>query len=66
MTAQAIFSAKNSLQSNPEVLALLTQPAVFPKIVDIMGSNISIFHGFCPVTAAAPTGDSAAREVPPE
>eukprot|EP01050_Picozoa_sp_SAG11_P031996 SAG11_NODE_10185_length_849_cov_0.613333_1_plen_189_part_10 len=53
---QAIFNAKNDLQEQPEVISLLTNSTVFPKIVDIMGSNIYIFHGFCPVTAAVPAG----------
>ena len=34
---QGVFSRTNHMQEDDTVMSLLTQPKVFPKIVDIMG-----------------------------
>ena len=57
---QALFSRNHRLQEHPALLRLLTAEKVFPKIVDILGSNISLFHAFSPCTK--PAGPAA---VPP-
>ena len=59
---QALFSRNHRLQEHPALLRLLTAEKVFPKIVDILGSNISLFHAFSPCTKAA---GPAAGTVPP-
>ena len=50
---QALFSRNHRLQEHPALLRLLTAKQVFPKIVDILGSNISLFHAFSPCTKPA-------------
>jgi ectoine hydroxylase len=59
---EAVFSRTNQLQEDPDVLALLTQPTVFPKICDIMGSNIYCWHNFSPCTLPAPPGTAPPKD----
>jgi hypothetical protein len=63
---QAVFSRANRLQESEDVIGLLTHPKVFPKMVDIMGSNIYCWHAFAPCTRAAPASTvvPARGEVP--
>ena len=53
---QALFSRTHNLQERPELMRLLTAEKVFPKIVDILGSNTSLFHAFSPCTKPASPG----------
>ena len=53
---EGVFSRNNSMQEDAGVMSLLTQPKVFPKIVDIMGSNIYNWHNFTPCTRPAVAG----------
>ena len=53
---QAVFSPLNALQTDPAVLDLLTQPKIFPKVVDILGCNIFAYHSYLFATRAAPPG----------
>ena len=50
---QALFSRNHGLQALPELVRLLTAERVFPKVVDILGPNISLFHAFSPCTKPA-------------
>ena len=50
---QALFSRTHSLQERPEMMRLLTAEKIFPKVVDILGSNVSLFHAFSPCTRPA-------------
>ena len=56
---QAMFSRAHDLQLEPEVIGLLTNPKVFLKIVDLVGTNIYTWHAFSPSTRAAPPGTAA-------
>jgi ectoine hydroxylase len=53
---QAVFSPMNDLQLDPAVRELLTQPKVFPKVVDILGANIFLYHSYLFATRPAPAG----------
>ena len=53
---QAVFSPLNALQTDSAVLDLLTQPKIFPKVVDILGCNIFAYHSYLFATRAAPPG----------
>ena len=53
---EGVFSRNNRMQEDDTVMSLLTQPKIFPKIVDIMGSNIYNWHNFTPCTRPAPAG----------
>ncbi len=53
---EGVFSRNNNMQEDDTVMSLLTQPKVFPKIVDIMGANIYNWHNFTPCTRRAPAG----------
>ena len=44
------FSQANSMQESPAITHLLTNPRIFPKVVDIMGTNVSMYHCPCIVT----------------
>jgi ectoine hydroxylase-related dioxygenase (phytanoyl-CoA dioxygenase family) len=59
---EAIFSRTNRLQEDLDVLGLLTQSTTFPKICDIMGSNIYCWHNFSPCTLPAPPGTGEAPD----
>ena len=61
-TWQALYSPANGLQSCGAVRRLLTQPAVFPKVVDLLGANIFSYHAYTVVTPAAP--EMEGRDVP--
>jgi ectoine hydroxylase len=56
---QPVFSSKNDLQEEPSVMALLLQPRVFPKVVDVLGTNIFCYHSYLVNTRAAPTTATA-------
>ena len=53
---QAVFSPLNDLQLDPAIRALLTQPKIFPKVVDILGVNIYLYHSYLFATRPAPAG----------
>lgn len=44
MNRMAVFTPANSMSRAPCVQWLLTCPRVFPKVVDILGWNISVYH----------------------
>ena len=44
------FSQANSMQESPAITHLLTNPRIFPKVVDILGTNVSMYHCPCIVT----------------
>ena len=46
-----MFSASDAM------VRLLTTPKVFPKVVDILGSNLFLYHGYLVGDRAAPPGD---------
>ena len=41
---QAAFSPSNTLQQHDATLALMSNPVVFPKVVDVLGCNIRVYH----------------------
>ena len=53
---QSVFSPKNDLQMDPNIIALLLQPKIFPKVVDILGTNIYLYHSYLFDTRAADPG----------
>ena len=53
---QALFSRVHDMQLMPELVRLITNEKVFPKIVDIVGTNIGLFHAFPPCTRGVPAG----------
>ena len=53
---QALFSRVHDMQLMPELVRLITNEKVFPKIVDIVGTNIGLFHAFSPCTRGVPAG----------
>ena len=56
VSKQAAFSQANSLQTDDALPRLLTNPRVFPKVVDLLGSNIYCYHLHVNVTPAAAEG----------
>ena len=46
----AIFSQANSLGMNPTVLDLIRNSRILPKVVDILGWNISLYHAHANIT----------------
>lgn len=46
----AIFSTANSLGTNPTVLELIRNSYILPKVVDILGWNISLYHAHANIT----------------
>ena len=60
------FSQANTLQTEPSFQQMVTNVRVLPKVVDIMGTNISMYHCPCIVTPA--TGEDPPTDyesVPP-
>jgi ectoine hydroxylase len=57
MNRMAVFSPANRLSNSEVVQRLLTCPAVFPKIVDILGWNIGIYHAHANVSPPRAPGD---------
>ena len=55
-TRQAMFSGANSLQENPAIHRLITNPRVLAKVVDILGCNIYVYHAHANVTPPALPG----------
>ena len=53
----AVFSRTNRLQQDPNVIRLLTNAKVFPKIIDIMGTNIYCWHCFSPNSRGTPAAE---------
>ena len=63
--AQAAFSETNDLQHHQVLDRLLTAPSVFPKVVDVLGANIRVYHShfnWTPPHAASENGDEAEPE----
>ena len=46
------FSQANTLQTEPSFQHMVTNVRVLPKVVDIMGTNINMYHCPCIVTPA--------------
>jgi hypothetical protein len=46
----AMFSAANSLSLKPAVLDLIRNTRILPKVVDILGWNISLYHAHANIT----------------
>ena len=46
----AIFSSANSLGAHPAVLDLIRNACILPKVVDILGWNISLYHAHANIT----------------
>ena len=57
-----VFSASHSLWEEPAVVRMLKAPKVLPKVVDIMGWNVYLYHGH--LTVDPPFRDGPT--VPPE
>jgi len=57
MNRMAMFSPANWLSNSEAVQRMLTCPAVFPKIVDILGWNITIYHAHANVSPPPVPGD---------
>jgi ectoine hydroxylase len=53
---QACFTAANNLGIDKDIVGLLTQRKIFPKVVDILGTNISCYHAMARFDAPAPPG----------
>ena len=50
---QAAFSPANNLQDNEQTMHLLKNERVFPKVVDILGANIKVYHSHWNYTPGA-------------
>jgi hypothetical protein len=57
MNRMAIFTPANRLSNAEPVQRLLTCPAVFPKIVDILGWNIGVYHAHANISPPPVPGD---------
>ena len=57
MNRMAVFSPANSLGNAPAVHALMANPVVFPKIVDILGWNIGVYHAHANLSPPPSKGD---------
>lgn len=53
---QACFTAANDLGTNLDIVGLLTQRKIFPKVVDILGTNIYCYHAMARLDSPAPPG----------
>ena len=62
MNRMAVFSPANRLGHSPAVQGLLTCPAVFPKIVDILGWNIGVYHAHGNRSPPPAPGDTVLRD----
>ena len=51
---QPVFSPAHDLSKERVVQDLLVTPKVFPKVVDILGSNLFLYHGYIVGDRAAP------------
>jgi ectoine hydroxylase len=63
--AQAPFSETNDIQNQDVVDRLITSTAVFPKVVDILGANIRVYHShfnYTPPRSTAENGDAGEPE----
>ena len=57
MNRMAVFSPANRLSNSEAVQRMLTCPAVFPKIVDILGWNIGVYHAHANISPPRVSGD---------
>ena len=57
MNRMAVFSPANQLSHARCTQRLLTCPAVFPKVVDILGWNISVYHAHANLSPPRLAGD---------